>query len=250
MNHNDIKLQINKQLKSQYPNWNRLTKKEKKQIANDVLSEVVADYDFDESITASREELLGIEQQTLVNKGVVHLADMAQFIEKVDKSRIIKLSENKRSSIYIKDDELRFVDRLIDDSVINRLLAYDGYTPAMPDAYLCNLFRAKLLKAIKYPEISYGKFCTKEYFGLDRKQNRVFMGLPLNNAEVIDHSELCKFRKSLGFSQQINLPVYILYHFNQFGLIGDHVLHGVDSTELANDCHFPLASIKINGKKI
>lgn len=41
----------------------------------------------------------------------------------------------------------------------------------------CNLFRAELLKAIKYREISYSKFCKKEYFALDRKQNRVFVGL-------------------------------------------------------------------------
>ncbi|MFT5701405.1 MAG: hypothetical protein ACI8ZB_004297 [Desulforhopalus sp.] len=31
-----------------------------------------------------------------------------------------------------------------------------------------------------YPEISYRKFCKKEYLGLERKQNRVFIGLPQN----------------------------------------------------------------------
>ena len=68
---------------------------------------------------------------------------------------------------------------MIDEEIINRLLSYDGYSPAMRDIFPNNLFRTELLKAIKYPEISYRKFYTEEYFGLDRKQNRVFMGLSL-----------------------------------------------------------------------
>jgi len=67
---------------------------------------------------------------------------------------------------------------------------------------------------------------------------------------MIDHTELSKFRNGLTFTQQVNLLVYILYHFNQSGLLGNHILHGVDSTELANDCRMPLASLEINGRKI
>jgi hypothetical protein len=33
--------------------------------------------------------------------------------------------------LYIKDEELRKIDELIDDRVINRLLSYDGYSPTM-----------------------------------------------------------------------------------------------------------------------
>ncbi len=44
--------------------------------------------------------------------------------------------------------------------------------------------------------------------------------------------------------------VYILHHFKQSGLLGDCHLHGADSTELANYCKIPLASIEIKGKKI
>lgn len=120
----------------------------------------------------------------------------------------------------------------------------------MRNLFPSNLFRAELLKAIKYPEISYRKFCTEEYLGLDRKQNRVFIGLPLHKKTIIDHSQLSKFRSSLSFTQQINLLVYILHHFYQSELLGDCVLHGVDSTELANDCRVPLASLDIKGKKI
>jgi hypothetical protein len=249
MSHKDIKLQVNKQLKKQFPGWKRLPHKEKKKIAQKVLAEAIANHDFKAPVTAPHAELLGIEQQ-VPTKGIITLSEMADYIEQIDSTVIFKLSGHKRSASYIHDEELRFIDRLIDDTVINRLLAYDGYTPAKRDTYLCNLFRAELLKAIKYPEISYRKFCTDEYFGLDRKQNRVFMGLPLNKIEMIEHFELSRFRNSLTFTQQVNLLVYILYHFNQSGLLGDHILHGVDSTELANDCRLPLASMKINGKKI
>ena len=249
MNHKDIRQQINRQLKKQYPGWNRLPKKQKREIARNTLAEVVADYDFNKPVAASRAELLGIKQQ-LPTKGIIPLAEMAEFIKKIDQSRIIKFNSYRRSPLYIKDAELRFVDQLIDDTIINRLLAYDGYSPKMRDIFLSNMFRAELLKAIKYPEISYSKFCTDEYLGLDRKQNRVFTGLSLSKKEMIDHTELSKFRNGLTFTQQVNLLVYILYHFNQSGLLGNHILHGVDSTELANDCRMPLASLEINGRKI
>jgi len=192
--------------------------------------------------------LLGIEEQ--LPKGIIKLDEMARYIDMFSGNRIIKFNSYKRSPIYIKDEELAFIDGLIDDGIINRILSYDGYRPAMRDLFPANLFRAELLKAIKYPEISYRKFCTEEYLGLDRKQNRVFIGLPLHRKTMIDHSQLSKFRSSFSFSQQINLLVYILHYFYQSGLLGDGVLHGVDSTELANDCRVPLASLDIKGKKI
>jgi hypothetical protein len=248
MHHKNIKLIIRKQLKKQFPNWKRLGKKQKKDIARKVLAEVVAEYDFKQVIDASKEELLGIEEQ--LPKGIIKLDEMARYIDMFNENRIIKFNSYKRSPIYIKDEELAFVDGLIDDVIINRLLSYDGYRPAMRDLFPSNLFRAELLKAIKYSEISYRKFCTEEYLGLDRKQNRVFIGLPLHRKTMIDHSQLSKFRSSLTFPQQINLLVYILHHFYQSGLLGNCVLHGIDSTELANDCRVPLASLDIKGKKI
>lgn len=249
MHHKNIKRIVRKQLKNEFPNWKRLTKKEKKKLAGKVLKEVVAEYDFKQDIEAPLEELLAIETQ-LPAKGIIPLDEMAQFINMINSDKIIKLSNDQRSSSYIKDPELQFVDALMDDRVINRLLSYDGYSPAMRDLFPSNLFRAELLKAIKYPEISYRKFCTDEYTGLDRKQNRVFMGLPLHKKVMIDHTQLCKFRSNLSFVQQVNLLVYILHYFKQSGRLGECHLHGVDSTELANDCKMALDSLEINGKKI
>ena len=249
MHHKNIKRIVRKQLKKQYPNWSRLNRKTKKEIARKVLNEYVAEYDFNQEVVAPREELLGIDQQVPL-KGIINLEKMAQLVDMVDKSKIVKLSNDKRSAIYIKDKELQFIDELLDDGILNRLLSYEGYSPAMRNIFPCNLFRAELLKAIRYPEISYRKFCKEEYFGLDRKQNRVFTGLSLRNKDMIDHTQLSKFRSSLSFGQQVNLLVYILHHFNQSGLLGDAILHGIDSTELANDCKLPLVTLKIRGKKI
>jgi hypothetical protein len=249
MHHKNIKLIVRKQLKKQFRNWKRLPKKAKRELARQVLAEVVAEYDFKQEIEAPIEELLSIETQ-FPNKGIITLDEMARFIDMVNNSKIIKLGNYKRSSSDIDDDELQFIDKLVDDGIISRLLAYDGYSPAERKIFPRNFFRAELLKAIKYPEISYRKFCTEEYLGLDRKQNRAFIGLPLHKKTMIDHTRLSKFRSGLSFVQQINLLVYILHHFRQSGLLGDCHLHGIDSTELANDCKLPLASFEINGKKI
>ncbi len=249
MHHKNIKIIVRKQLKKQHPNWNRLNRKTKKEIARKVLAETVSDYDFSGDVVTQPEELLGIEQQVPTN-GIINLKEMAHMIDKVNNNRIIRFSDFKRSCKYIKDQELYFIDKLIDDEIINYLLSYEGYSPAMHDIFPSNLFRAELLKAIKYPEISYRKFCTEEYFDLDRKQNRVFTGLSLSKKEMVDHTQLSKFRCSLTFVQQINILVYILHHFNQSGLLGDNILHGVDSTELASDCKRPLVTLNIKGKKI
>lgn len=249
MHYKNIKIIVRKQLKKQFPQWRGLPKKEKKKLARMVLEEVTAEYDFKQKIGTPTEELLAIETQ-LPTKDILSLDEMTHFIETLNSSNLIKLSSYRRSPIYIKEAELQFVDELIDDNIINQLLAYDGYSPAMRNIFPCTLFRAELLKAIQYPEISYRRFCTEEYMGLERKQNRVFMGLPLHKKTLIGHEQLSKFRSNLSFAQQVNLRVYILHYFKQSGRLGDCHLHGVDSTDLANDCMLPLASIEINGKKI
>ena len=249
MHHKNIKLIVRKQLKNQFSNWKRLPKKRKRELAKKVLAEVVGEYDFNQEVGVPIEELLTIDTQ-LRTKGIIPLDEMARIIDVANNNKITKLCNYKRSATYIKDKELQAIDNLIDDRLINRLLAYNGYSPSMREIFSSNLFRAELLKAIKYPEISYRKFCTDEYLGLDRKQNRVFIGLPLHKKTMIDHTQLCKFRSGLSFVQQINLLVYFLHHFMQSGLLGDCHLHGIDSTELANYCKMPLASLKIHGKKI
>lgn len=248
----NIAKMIKKQLKSEFgTRWQRLRKKQKKAMIMTVADAVIDAYDFTQEVTAPPEELLGIEEQ-IPDDGIIPLDEMARFIENCKENRIFKLHWRKRSSLHITDEELRFVDEMIDDEIINKILAYEGYTPSMrdPGSSLANLLRAELLKAIKFPEVSYRKFCSELYTGLNQKENRVFMGLPLNKKQMIDHTKLSKFRSSLTFTQQINLLIYFLHYFNQSGLLGGSILHGVDSTDLANDCKGPLAVIKVGKEKI
>ncbi|MBM9538687.1 hypothetical protein [Desulfobulbus alkaliphilus] len=153
------------------------------QLTKQVLAEVVAEYDPNLTPAPPKEELLGIEGQASL-KGIINLQEMGRFIEMFNASSIVRLSGYQRSPVFIEDEELRFIDELLDNRIINRLLAYPGYSPAMRELLPSTFLRAELLKAIKYPEISYRKFCSKEYLGLDRKQNRVFCGLPLNRKKT------------------------------------------------------------------
>ena len=260
MHHKEIKAIIKKQLKTNYPGWKRLKKGKKKEIATKVLNEVVASHDFKKEIETNKLDLLGIEQQGLTS-GMMNLEEMARFIEKHENDVLFKLNKIKRHPLYLKDKELRFVDNLLDDTIINRLLSYDGFTPSMRDIFPSNFLRAELLKSIKYPEISYRKFCGDDkaykghkdinsYIGLENKQNRVFIGLPLNKKTMISHVQMSQFRASLSFEQLVNLTVYILHHFQQHGFLDGRIVHCVDSTELAVDCQELLAKFTIKGKKI
>lgn len=205
-------------------------------------------------------ELLGIETQ-LPTPGIMTLEDMAHFIESHNNSFLFKLNEKKQNNKYIQDEELKMIDGLLDNMIIDKLLSYDGYTPAMRDFFPHNFLRAELLKAIKYPEISYRKFCgddkdyknhknTSDYIGMESKQNRAFIGLPLNKKLMICHVQMSQFRNSLSFTQLVNLTVYILHLFNESGLLSDKSLHCVDSTELAVDRQELLATITIKNRKI
>lgn len=260
MHHKNIKAIIRKQLKKEYPSWRLLTKKEKKVIANMVLNEVVKEYDFNQEIETPMSELIGIEEQ-LVSKGIMTLDEMERFIENHNNSILFKINGKKRQPLYIRDEELRIIDELLDDQIINRLLWYDGYTPSMRELFPYHFLRAELLKAVKYPEVSYRKFCgddkryprykeNNDYTGMNNKQNRVFIGLPLNRKQMISHIQMSQFRGSLTFRQLVNLTVYILCLFKQNGFLGEDDIHCVDSTELAIDCQQLLATLTIKGKKI
>ena len=228
MQHKDIKRQIRKQLKTQYPLWRRLTKKEKKAIARGVFEEVTQNYDFSNPIKASKAELLGIEDQ-MATAGIMTIDEMKRFLESYESSVLFKFNRSKGHPA-IKDAELKAIDSLIDDRIVNQLLSYEGYSPSMRDLLPATFLRAELLKAIKYPEISYRKFCgddkayrghkeSSPYIGMGNKQDRAFIGLPLNRKQMFSHIQLCQFRGSLTFTQLVNLTVYILYQVREHGLL-------------------------------
>jgi hypothetical protein len=249
MHHKQIKALIRKQLKHEYPDWKRLSKKQKKALVKEVLTVVTDGYDFQQDITTPPEELLGVEEQVPV-EGIMTLEEMRTFVEMFPPTPCDALAPSRRADRYLYDRELRGIHDLLDDRILNELLSYAGYTPTMRTFLPSMFFRAELLKALKYPEISYRKFCEREYMGRERKQNRVFLGLPLQHAHLIDHTQLSHFRTDLSFVQMVNLLVYILHLFFKGGVLGERLVHEVDSTEIANDCFRPLASLEIGGQKI
>jgi hypothetical protein len=248
MQHKDVKNIVRKQIKKEYPNWTRIVKKEKRVIAKMVLEEAVRCYDFSQEVDTPTEELLCIEEQ-MPAAGIMDLEAMARFIKNHESSKLYSIHK-KRSNVYKADEELRVIDNLLDDQIVNKLLSYNGYTPTMRDFFPHQFLRAELLKVIKYPEVSYRKFCSNEYMGIEQKRNRSFIGLALNTNRQISHVQLSQFRSDLGFTQMVNLTVYILHHFMQSGLLGNQVLHAIDSTELASECQRLLATVTIKGKKI
>jgi len=69
----------------------------------------------------SKEALLGIEEQASY-KGIISLKKMARFIEMFNSSHIVPLRDSRRSARFINDEELLYIDELLDNRIINRLL--------------------------------------------------------------------------------------------------------------------------------
>jgi len=251
MHEKDIKRIVREQLKKKHPNWKRLAKKQKKQLAREVTDAVIAEYaSYNQELDVPIESLIGIEDQQ-VDRKIIPLQDMADFVDNFhQRSGVIDFAKYRKPWPEIYNKELQFIDKLLDDRILNSLLSYEGYSPQMRDIFPCQLFRTELMKAIKYPEISYRKYCTEEYMGQERKENRRFLGLPLNTKAMIDHTTLCHFRNSLSFTQQVNVLIYILHYFHRSGLLQDSVIHGVDSTEIACDSKMPLYVVEVGDKKV
>ncbi len=152
MHRKNIRRIINKQLKLEHPHWKKLSKKDKKTIAANLLEETVIDYDFSQTVSAPLEELIGIEGQ-IPTAGIMNLKEMSEFIECFNADLLIDVKCDDRINRYIQDDELKFINNLLDDRIINSLLSYRGYTPSMRDFFPSQFFRAELLKAIQIPRV-------------------------------------------------------------------------------------------------
>ena len=226
-----------------------MTRKEKKLLAKEILDHIVKNYDYSQSINISIEELTGIEEQ-LPSKGIIPIHKMGDYIQRVYINNLVSFDKRKKPYPEITDQELRFIDELMDDIVINSLIQPENYSPAHRLIHPFQYVRMEVLKILKYPEISYRKFCDNEYFGKERKQNRRFVGMPLSSAEMPDHTQLSKFRSSLHFTQVVNLLVYILYLFYKSQCLEKAIVHGIDSTELAVEINYPLCTAKAKDKKV
>jgi len=249
MHRKNIRRLVKIQLKYNHPHWKKMKKKAKKILLKQVVDEVKNDYDFSQPLNIPIEELTGVEDQT-PSKEIKNLTEMAEYIDNFYSDNLFDLDKKRKPFPEIVDKELKFIDDLFDDQIINRLLTPKNYSASHRKIQSYQLFRMEILKVIKYPEISYRKFCTDEYFGRERKQNRRFVRLPLNTNEQIDHTELCHFRISLSFAQLMNILVYILHYLHKSGCLEPSVVHGIDSTELPSETNYPLCTVTVKGKKI
>ena len=111
----------------------------------------------------------------------------------------------------LDDWELKAIDALIDDRVVNRVLAPESFTPSMRHVYPCHYLRAELLKSLCYPEFSYRKYCDKVLNQLDKKKERAFVRLPLHKKICIHHTHMSAFRNGVSVAQLMNLMVYVSY---------------------------------------
>jgi hypothetical protein len=240
MNKKDIKAHSRKQLKQKYPQWNTLTKKRKKEVIREVMTEMTRRYESGELVPVSIEEQLNIQP---IPKNVMTIEQMETFIKVTVKSKLVGIESSRRNYL---DSEKRIIDELINDDVLNGILASASYTPSKRIKTPAMLFRAELLKALDYAEMSYRKYCRLEVNDMERKKNRAFIGLSLRRKQVISHSELSMFRSSLSYEQQLNLMVYVLTLFKSSGRLTGKVFHGVDGTDLAAKISsYPLDSIKV-----
>jgi hypothetical protein len=81
IHYKNIKAIVRKQLKTQFTNWKRLDRQAKAGHCQEGQEEVVATYYSREIITASKEELLGTEQQASL-KGIINLQEVVRFIHR------------------------------------------------------------------------------------------------------------------------------------------------------------------------
>jgi len=243
----DIKRLVIKQLKANFPHWRRLTKKEKKALAEQAIIEVMADYNTEQLKHIPIHELTNMPD---VPHGIIPLQEMAKYIDNLNCNLLPFTKQiNHR---YLIDHELRFIDSLFDDRVLDSILATPRYQPATRKVTLTQLFRAELLKALRYGEMSYRKYCDLMINKLENKTVRSFLHLPLHKKTCIHHSQLSGFRTKMTITQMINLMVYVTHLLlKEIKTLHPLQICGVDSSDLASSCGpVPLATLTVGDKKV
>ena len=119
MHRKDIKRMVVKQLKKKFPRWKRLNGKKKKILARQVLKEIYDAYSFDQVITVPLHELTGTP--AIGDAKIMTLDDMKRFIAD-NNSNIFSFIAPSRKK-YIADGELKAIDKLLDRTIIDKLLA-------------------------------------------------------------------------------------------------------------------------------
>jgi len=194
----NIKRLVINQLKREYPQFKKFSRKQKKELVQKVLDEVHQNYDKQSENSVKSPELLNIQP---IPKNVISLEKMEKMLSDFN-AGILPLKISASGNVLL-DDELTYIYDKVDWAFLNRLLASSDYYAARRKIHPVQLFRAELLKSLKYPEFSYRKFCTQEVNNQERKENRTFIGL--RRKQKIAHGQLSTFRSNLNFEQMLNV---------------------------------------------
>ena len=241
----DIKRKVRKQLKKVYPHFNRLPKKVKKKVLKEICIQVSSAYDDTTEVTAPLHELFNICE---LPGAIISIDQMQKQIKQRRHAWLFQHLPHRRLK-DIKDRELRDIIEMVDWDLINDLLIDRHYTAGKRSLIPVQLFRAELLKHLKYPELSYRKYAATEINNEERKENRVFIGL--KRGRQISHSQLSQFRSSVNFGQLTNVMVYFICLFLEKVSLISSTFYAVDSTELAAKVSpYPLFKLKIGGQYI
>ena len=103
-------------------------------------------------------------------RGLMTPEDMQNLIQ-IPNIRLWKTLTTLLSK-HLKDPEPLFVDDLLNNSILNELLTWEGYAPSQHVLLPWQLFRAELLKSLKFPELSYRRFCEEQVKPRSQSANR------------------------------------------------------------------------------
>jgi len=224
-----IRNHIKNRLDAEHPNFSKFKRQQKQALVENACLSVMESLKTEnlQIPTLTNEERVGLGPMP---KGIMSLDAMAQFIE--DQQRTIFPLPIPSRGKYIKLPLLQVMDKFLDDSVIDCLLAPPGMTPSKRTWMPSRLLRIELLRTTLFPKMSVRAFCSMME-SLERKQERAFCRLPLVRLEMCSHTVLSAFRLGLTFEQRVNLMVYMAHHFLASGRLGENVMHMIDSTDVA-----------------
>lgn len=239
----EIRTYATELLKQQYPGWSGIPRKQKRAMAKEMAGAIRHLLDtgsaFDGVPEMTDTERLGLGP---VPRDLLSLQDIEDMV--VNSRRLFNISDGRRKR-RIKDPLLKFVDKLLNDRVLNQVLSTSSTTPTKRDWMPSNYFRTELLRALMYPELSVRKFCRQMKDARKYRGDRAFCGMYDDN-ETIDHSSLSLFRGSLTLSMRINLMVYIMYLFQDSGRLTQRGVYALDSTDVATQINpRPLAKVEM-----
>lgn len=224
-----IRLSIVRTIRQKGTLFQRSKREEKQQILQQAAAEhldgLADESQFEHAYT--EKSLTGVEE---LSPDVMTLQEMGEFIE--NHQKLVLRFESPARRRAIGDPFLQKLDRLLDDEIVDALLASSAFCRSKRTWLPSQLLRLELLRSYRFSEWSVREF-SRYMASVHRREERAFCRLPLNRSTMCDHSVMSRFRSSLTMEMRINLSVYFLHFFLKSGHLGDRRMFMVDSTDVA-----------------